>query len=264
MCVCVETERYEWLFQTLSLARLVWNRERQETGNEPETLKPVLSRKSRPADPYGALLPATHLAEFSSPAGDGRESCWSCRAGAGRADRSARRAPGPRGTPCSGRNRRCPPPGAPASASPLPPPRPGAAPERNRDRESRAARSPWELGAASSERFKRERSARSYYSSGFRLSPTWSERANRSQCSLWKWACGAGQTDCSSPAHSPSPSPSLSRSSTDSLAQPQLQPQPVPAPAPAPACLSPRLSWQPPASRSLPSTEGPLQKAKKK
>lgn len=149
--------------------------QRQETTLKHEALKPVLLRK-RPADPaptHGALLPATHLAEFSSPAGDGRESCWSCREGAGRADRSARRAPGPRGTPRSGRNRRCPRPGVPASTSPLPSARPG--------RPGRCSRS--ELGqgkqggskpqgAARSERFKRKRSAKSYYSSGFRLSPT--------------------------------------------------------------------------------------------
>lgn len=128
VCVCVETERYEWLFLTLPLARLVWNR--QETSLKHEAFEPVLLRKSRPADPApapgcGALLPATHLAEFSSPAGDGRGSCWSCTEGGGRADRSARRAPGPRGTRRSGRSRRCPPPGAPASASPLPSARPG-------------------------------------------------------------------------------------------------------------------------------------------
>lgn len=43
-----------------------------------------------------------------------------------RAARSARAAPGPRGTRRSGTDRRCPPPGAPASASPLPLPPAGS------------------------------------------------------------------------------------------------------------------------------------------
>lgn len=152
--------------------------ERQETSLKHEALKPVLLRKSRPADRApapgcGALLPATHLAEFSSPAGDGRESCWSCREGAGRADRSARRAPGPRGTPRSGRNRRCPRPGAPASTSRCPRLAP-AVPRRCSRWEPGQGKQGGSTpqGAARSERFKRKRSAKSYYSPGFRLSPT--------------------------------------------------------------------------------------------
>lgn len=112
-----------------------------------------------------------------------------------------------------------------AAAPGAPRPSRGAAPGRGECGASKPR------GAARSERFK-PRSAKSYYSSGFRLSPTWSVRANRSHCRLWKWACGAGQTACPSPAHSPSPSPAHSTSLSPA------QPVPTPVPAPAPQSLS--------------------------